>query len=378
MKILMIAGEPSGDAHGAELIQELKKIYPQLTVYGIGGPRMVQEGLQARYTLEALSVHGLIELLPHLPRLYRILWELRDSLDTEQPDMAIFVDYPGFNLKLAAYVKQRKIPVVWFSSPQVWAWRKGRIHKIVKVVDKMLVLFPFEEKIYQEVGVNVSFVGHPRAGENRTLEQIQTFKAKHSFDPNKPIITLAVGSRSSEIKRHLPVVLEALTLLRQQSLEATYLLPIAKNLDKPLIQALLAQCPIPIHPLEEAFLDCIYASDAAIVSSGTATLQTGLAGTPFVIIYSVAPLTYKIAKRLAQIPYFGMVNILSERFVVKELIQDDMTPQNITLEILRLFNDAHYREQMVQDLKKTRTLIGEPGAYQRSAESIDTFFQTQK
>ncbi len=374
MKILIVAGDPSGDPHGAALIRELKQIFPQLTTYGIGGPLMLQEGLRAYYNLSALRVHGLVELIPHLPRLYKILWHLRDSLTEEQPDLAIFVDYPGFNLKLAAYVKQQKIPVVWFSSPQVWAWREGRIHQIAKVVDKMFVLFPFEEEIYRKIGMDVSFVGHPRIEDTVTPEQIAHFKKKYQLEQEKTIIVLAIGSRPDEIKRHLPIVLETLSLLKIQGIQARYIMPVAENLDLPQIEALLSQSALPVLAFQGSFLESIHAADLAIVASGTATLQTGLALTPFIIIYKVSPLTYWIAKRLAHIPYLGMVNILAQRLIVPELLQNELIPQNLADETLRLLQDSSYAQQMIEDLRSIRSQLGKPGAYQRTAQAIEEFF----
>ena len=178
MKILMVAGEPSGDAHGASLMAELQKITPQLTVYGIGGPHMLQRGLQAIYTLDSLEVHGLLEIVPHLPRLYKILWHLRSTLNEEQPDLALLIDYPGFNLRLAAQVKRQNIPVLWFSSPQVWAWRAKRLRQIKKVVDKMFVLFPFEEEIYRKARIEVDLVGHPSLEDTVSVSQLSEFKKK--------------------------------------------------------------------------------------------------------------------------------------------------------------------------------------------------------
>lgn len=367
MKILMVAGESSGDAHGAALIQEFKQVLPDLVVYGIGGPLMLKEGLRAYYTLDALRVHGLIELIPHLPRLYKILWHLRDSLAAEQPDLAILVDYPGFNLKLAEQIKSRKIPVLWFSSPQVWAWRAGRIHKIAQFVDKIFVLFPFEEQIYRDVGMDVHFVGNPCLEDSVSPSQLRAFKKKYQlFHP--PLIALALGSRPSEIKRHLPIVLETLSLLETQGMKAHYIFPVSESLELEWIEDFLKQSPVPVLAIQGAFLECIHAADLAIVASGTATLQTGLALTPFVIIYKVAPLTFWITKRLSHLPYIGMVNILAKRFIVPELLQNDLTPANLKEAIFHLWNDVSYQQQMIEGLSLIRTQLGEPGAYQRTAK----------
>lgn len=371
MKILMVAGEPSGDAHGAALMKALKPHFSELTVYGIGGTAMLQQGLQAYYTLEALRVHGLVELLPHLPRLYKILWHLRDSLLEEKPDLAILIDYPGFNLKLAKQIKCQNIPVLWFSSPQVWAWRAGRVHQIARFVDEIFVLFPFEEKIYRDVGMKVHFVGHPCLEDSVSAPQIQHFKETHGLA--SPLIALALGSRPMELKQHLPVVLEAMALLEAQGMKAQYVFPVAESLDRAWVESFLKDSPVPILALQGAFMESIHAADLAIVASGTATLQTGLALTPFVIVYKVSRLTYWLARRLSPLPYFGMVNILAKRLIVPELLQQDFTPANVAQEILKLWQDPPLRQQMVQELSTIRAQLGTPGAYQRTAQHIEAF-----
>ena len=371
MKALMVAGESSGDAHGAALMAALKKHFSPLTVYGIGGPLMLQQGLQPYYTMEALRVHGLVELLPHLPRLYKILWHLRDSLLAEQPDFAILIDYPGFNLKLAAHIKHQNIPLFWFSSPQVWAWRAGRIHKIAQFVDEIFVLFPFEEAIYQEVGMKVHFVGHPCLEDSMPAAQIQQFKEKHRLA--SPVIALALGSRPSELKHHLPIVLEAIALLKNQGMRAQYILPVAESLDKTWVERCLQDSAVPIVAVQGAFMECVHAADLAIVASGTATLQTGLASTPFVIIYKVSHLTYWLARFLSPLPHLGMVNILAQRLIVPELLQQELTPANLAQVVLKLWNDVPFRQKMVQDLSILRSQLGTPGAYARTAQHIETF-----
>ena len=373
MKILMVAGEPSGDAHGASLIAELQKITPQLKVYGIGGPLMLQRGLQAIYTLDSLEVHGLLEIVPHLPRHYRILWHLRSTLKEEQPDLALLIDYPGFNLRLAAQVKRQNIPVLWFSSPQVWAWRAKRLRQIKKVVDKMFVLFPFEEEIYRKARIEVDLVGHPSLEDTVSVSQLSEFKKKFIPDETIPSVALAIGSRPSEIRNHLPVVLEALLLNRREGIQANYLMPVSESIELGWVRKLLEQSPVPVTAFHGAFLECIHSVNAAIVASGTATLQSSLALTPFVIIYKLAPLTFWIAKRMSRVPYMGMVNILAQRLIVPELLQNDLTAANLARETLRLLQDHSFTRQMRQEFASIRTQLGKPGAYRRTALHIQEF-----
>ncbi len=373
MKILMVAGEPSGDAHGAALMGELQKIMPQLTVYGIGGPLMLQQGLQAVYTLDSLEVHGLLEVLPHLPRLYKILWHMRDTLSEEQPDLALLIDYPGFNLKLAAHVKRQNIPVLWFSSPQVWAWRGKRIRSIKKVVDKMFVLFPFEEAIYRKAGIAVNLVGHPRVGDTVSAVRLSEFKQQYIPDETIPSLALAIGSRPSEVKNHLPIVLEALLLIRKEGIQFQLLMPVSESIELGWIRKQLEQSPIAVTAFHGSFLECIHAVNAAIVASGTATLQTSLALTPFVIIYKLAPLTFWLAKQMSRVPYIGLVNILAQRLIVPELLQNDLTASNLARETIRLLKDRCFTRHMQQEFESLRTQLGKPGAYQRTAQHIQGF-----
>ncbi|MGK5094093.1 lipid-A-disaccharide synthase [Deltaproteobacteria bacterium TL4] len=375
MKLLIVAGEASGDTHGASLIQGLKQHHPDMDIYGIGGPKMLRAGLRPYYTLEVLQVNGFIEVLRHLPRLYRVFYRLCASMDQEKPDAVLLVDYPGFNLKLAIRAKRRDIPVIFFNSPQIWAWRKKRLQTIVRVVDLMIVLLPFEEAIYQEAGVNVRFVGHPLLDEQVSESRLQQFKKDFQLEHASPIITIAPGSRPSEIERHLPVVMQTLSLLGQKYQNAKFLVPVAETLNVEKIRAELGPIGAPVQLVQHQFLECLHAADVAIVSSGTATLQTGLSLTPFVIIYRVSSLSFWIAKKLAQISYLGLVNILADRLIIPELLQKEMTPARIVEEVAHILSDSSYRDTMVANLKTIRVKLGESGAYGKAVLHINTFLK---
>ena len=210
MKLMMVAGEVSGDAHGAGLIRCLRKFHEYADIFGIGGEKMLKEGLRPYFMLETLQTHGIVEVVKHLPRLYQTLSRMSQALEEERPDALILIDYPGFNLKLAAYASKTGVPVIFFNSPQIWAWRKGRLNTIKRVVDKMIVLFPFEEKIYQQAGVDVNCVGHPLLDEIQNENDSGTLRKKFGLQSNIPLLTIAPGSRPSEIQRHLPILLETL------------------------------------------------------------------------------------------------------------------------------------------------------------------------
>ena len=374
MRVMLVAGEASGDTHGAALISGLQAHHPDTDLFGVGGPRMFQAGLRLYATLDDFQVHGLVEVVRHLPRLYGLLATLKDALEQERPDALVCIDYPGFNLKLAAHAQTLGIPVVFFNSPQIWAWRKRRLQTIRKVVDHMLVLFPFEAAIYREVGVGVTWVGHPLVDEAVAAENGSRLREELGL-ADVPVLTLAPGSRPSELSRHLPVLRATLPLLRDRVPGLQVLLPIADTLDAEAIRTTLRDAALPIHFLHRRFPEAIRACDAAIVASGTASLQTALALTPNVVIYRVAPLTYWLARKLAQVEHIGMANVLAQREIIPELLQDDCTPSRIADAITPLLSDPEARSRMVTDLKPIRQQLGDPGAYGRAVQALLDFLQ---
>ena len=371
---MLVAGEASGDTHGAASIAGLQAHHPAADLFGVGGPKMFQAGLRLYATLDDFQVHGLVEVVRHLPRLYGLLSTFKEALEQERPDALVCIDYPGFNLKLAAHAQTLGIPVVFFNSPQIWAWRKRRLQTIRKVVDHMLVLFPFEEAIYQEAGVGVTWVGHPLVDETVAAADGSCLRAELGL-ADSPVLTVAPGSRPSELSRHLPVLQETLPLLRERVPGLQVLLPIADTLAAEDIRSTLRDAALPIHLLDGRFAEAIRACDAAIVASGTASLQTALALTPNVLIYRVAPLTYWLARKLAQVQHIGMANVLAQREVVPELLQDDCTPTRIAAAITPLLCDPEIRSRMVTDLEPIRQQLGEPGAYDRAVQALLDFLQ---
>ena len=371
MKIMMIAGEVSGDVHGAGLIRCLGRNKDNTDFFGIGGLKMLRENFRPYYMLDTLQAHGLVEVVRHLPRLYQTLWRMRDALKEERPDVLILIDYPGFNLKLAAYAKGEGIPVIFFNSPQIWAWRKGRLKTIKRVVDKMIVLFPFEEKIYQQAGVDVSWVGHPQLDQINNKKVNKAFLKQYGLQNDLPHLAIAPGSRPSEMRRHLPTLLKSLPHIQEQVGEINCIMPVAESLDLNEVKKILESSTVPVTLIPDQFIETIQACDAAIVASGTASLQTGLALKPFAIVYQVAPLTFWIARYLADTKFIGLVNILAEKEIVPELLQNDFTPEKVAETAVRLLQDKDYRERMITELKTTRAKLGEPGAYEKAARCIE-------
>lgn len=371
MKLMMVAGEVSGDAHGAGLIRSLRKNHDSADIFGIGGKKMLREGFRPYFMLDSLQTHGLVEVVQHLPRLYQTLWRMRQALKEEKPDALILIDYPGFNLKLAAYAKKTGVPVIFFNSPQIWAWRKGRLNTIKRVVDKMIVLFPFEEKIYQQAGVDVSWVGHPLLDQINSENDNKSFLKQYGLQNNLPLLAIAPGSRPSEMRRHLPTLLKSLPHIQEQVGKINCIMPVAESLDIVEVKKITECSSVTVTLIQEQFIEAIQACDAAVVASGTASLQTGLALKPFAIVYRVAPLTFRIARYLADTKFIGLVNILAEKQIVPELLQNDFTAEKVAETAVRLLQDKDYRERMISELKTTRAKLGEPGAYEKAARCIE-------
>ena len=368
---MMIAGEISGDIHGAGLIRCLARNNPNIDFFGIGGLKMLRENFRPYYMLDTLQAHGLVEVVRHLPRLYQTLWRMRDALEEERPDVLILIDYPGFNLKLAAYAKEKGIPVIFFNSPQIWAWRKGRLKTIKRVVDKMIVLFPFEKDIYQQAGVDVSWVGHPLLDQINSENDNKSFLKQYGLQNNLPLLAIAPGSRPSEMRRHLPTLLKSLPHIQEQVGKINCIMPVAESLDIVEVKKITECSSVTVTLIQEQFIEAIQACDAAVVASGTASLQTGLALKPFAIVYRVAPLTFRIARYLADTKFIGLVNILAEKQIVPELLQNDFTAEKVAETAVRLLQDKDYRERMISELKTTRAKLGEPGAYEKAARCIE-------
>jgi lipid-A-disaccharide synthase len=371
MKLMMVAGEVSGDAHGAGLIRSLRKNHDSADIFGIGGKKMLREGFRPYFMLDSLQTHGLVEVVQHLPRLYQTLWRMRQALKEEKPDALILIDYPGFNLKLAAYAKKTGVPVIFFNSPQIWAWRKGRLKTIKRVVDKIIVLFPFEEKIYKQAGVDVSWVGHPLLDQINSENDNKSFLKQYGLQNDLPLLAIAPGSRPSEMRRHLPTLLESLPHVQEQVGEINCIMPVAESLDLVEVKKIIECSSVTVTLIPEQFIEAIQACDAAVVASGTASLQTGLALKPFAIVYRVAQLTFRIARYLADTKFIGLVNILAEKEIVPELLQNDFTAEKVAYTAVRLLQDKDYREKMISELKTTRAKLGEPGAYEKAARCIE-------
>lgn len=366
--MLIVAGEASGDLHGSNLIKSLKERDPSLVFYGIGGEKMRGAGLNAVADSRELAVVGISEVILKLGKLYAAFNKLKKALDERRPDVVVLIDYPDFNLYVAKEAKKRKIPVIYYISPQVWAWRRGRVKKIARLVDKMLVVFPFEVDIYQKAGIDVEYVGHPLSA--TVSSRLSKDDAKASLGMAQcQSVALLPGSRRHEVARLLPVMIAAASLIKKEMPDIQFVLPAADTIEDNFIKSFIHD-NIQIRIVRGGCYEALRASDAALVASGTATLETALMGVPMVIVYKFSFLTAIFGRLFVHIDDVGLPNIVAGRRIVPELIQEEATPSALAENILRILKDRDTREKMVYELKEVKNKIGNVDASRRAAEAI--------
>jgi lipid-A-disaccharide synthase len=369
-EILIVAGEASADLHAARALAELRLLRPGVHAFGVGGPRLREQGLEVLAPAEEISVMGLAEVLPRIPRILSILSQLARAADARRPKAALLVDLPDFNLRLAKKLKALGIPVVYYVSPQVWAWRQGRAKKIARVVDRMLCILPFEPRCYEGTGLAARFVGHPFA-EKPAPGTKETYRAALGLPAARTTVALVPGSRPSELARIFPPMLEAAERIRAAHPDAQFVVPVAATLPRGAVEPYLAAHPgVEVTLVDGRTDEAVGASDAAIVKSGTATLESALMLRPMIVVYRVAWLTYLVGRLLVKIAHFSLVNILAGRRVVPELLQREASPARMAAEIELLLGDRGVREAQLAGLREVRASLGEPGAPRRVAETI--------
>jgi lipid-A-disaccharide synthase len=359
LRILISAGEASGEMYGAQLIEGLHRRDPQLEFFGVGGDRMRAAGCDTVVDAKDLSVVGITEILSHLPKIYGLFQHLIKEADKRKPDLAIVIDSPAFNWRVARQMKKRGIPVVYYVAPQFWAWRQGRVRLIRDYIDKALVIFPFEEKFYRDRGVDATFVGHPLADLPHPAISRNDYAAQFHLDPAKHWITLMPGSRVIEVRMNLPTILKAATQLGP---DYEFPLPVAPTLDRAFLQSLINQgIPgrISITLVPES-LPALCHSRAGIIASGTATVEAAMMHTPFVMVYRVSPLTYMLGKPRVKVPRFAMVNLIAGDEVVPELVQHDFTAANVVARLREILPDGPARNRMLQGLAQVKARLLPP------------------
>jgi len=369
-QVMIVAGEASGDIYGAQLVVEATALAPGLRFCGIGGDRMREAGVETLVDSADMAVVGLVEVIKHFDVIAAAFLKLKNILLTDRPALLILIDYPGFNLRLAKVARRAGVKVLYYISPQIWAWRQGRVKKIARLVDHMAVIFPFEVPFYQRSGVPVSFVGHPLYDFVAITKNRDDAAASFGLDPSRNIVGLFPGSRRSEIQRLLPVIAAAAGLLKNRFPEIQFILPLASTLLESDVSPHLQAAGLDAMITRERIHDLVRACDAVISVSGTVTLETALVGTPMVVIYKLSPLTFQLAKRLVKVDNIAICNIVAGETVVQELIQDQATPENISSEIARILCDTAYNQSIKNKLATVRAKLGCGGASKNVAQLI--------
>lgn len=364
--VLMVAGEASADQYGARLVREILQRDPDIVFWGIGGEKMAGAGVKTLFTSEEMAVVGLTEVLPRIAKIFTAARRLRRIVKEKRPDLLLLLDYPDFNLHLARTAARNGIPVLYYISPQVWAWRKGRIRKIRNRVDRMAVILPFEESFYREKGVGVEYVGHPildiRQGSSRGVSSSRTTVSR------VPVLGLVPGSRSEEVRSLLPAMLSAAARLKKRHPGLRCVLPLAQTIDEGMVKQFIGGSSVPVVLSREGMYDTLKPCDAVIAASGTVTLEIALMGIPMVVVYRLSRLSYEVARRTIKIPSISLVNLVAGKKVVRELIQDEANPEKIAFETEPLLRDTDARVRMVQGLEVVAARLGEKGASARTAE----------
>ena len=367
---LIIAGEASGDLHGAKLVQALLDVYPKARFTGMGGERMRDAGVNTLFGIERMGAVGLVEIFSDLGHYFGVYRALMKEIASLKYTAVILIDYPTLNLRLAKHSRKHSCPVYYFISPQIWAWRKGRIKDIRKSVHKMFVVLPFEEKMYQEAGVDAEFLGHPFIDVVHPTRTRGDNLEKFALDSHKKIVGLLPGSRMNEITSLLDEMLLAAEKVKREMGECQFLLSVADTIDPVLIQKRLGSNPLDIKILKGETYNVMNTCDALIIASGSATLEAGIIGCPMVIIYKLSPLTYWLALMLINTPYYGLVNIVAGESVVPELIQSKANAENIAAEILKFLKNPEYCQEVQNRLLLVRKNLGRPGVMKAVAASM--------
>ncbi len=366
----IVAGEASGDYHGSRLINALRREIPDAGFIGIGGDAMKAEGCEVAYHVNRMAVTGFTEVIGQLPFFYSVLKWSEKTIRSLHPSAVILVDYPDFNLRLAKRISKLKIPVIYYISPQMWAWRSGRVELVRKYIKRMFVLFPFEAEWYRERGVDAEYVGNSVLDKFVDIPGKEACKRRYGFDENERIICMMPGSRRNEIRRMLPVMRDAGERLAEMEPRCRFILPLAETLNRELFQKYFGKSSLDVEVFEKPKPDLLRAADFAWVTSGTATLETALAGTPMIIGYRTSPFTFRIARMMVDIDFIGMANLVAGRKVAEELIQGDFNPRKIIECTLPVIQNDGLLKAAEEQLGIVKDRLGNPNAAARAARRI--------
>ncbi len=365
-KILIIAGEASGDLHGGNLVQAIRTVAPSISFRGVGGVHMQEAGVELLWNANEMGVVG----LPGVRRLFTILQVFRlvsATLKSWQPDLVILIDYPEFNLTVAGKAKKLGIRVMYYISPQIWAWRSGRVNTISQRVDRMVVILPFEEAIYKKAEVKVSFVGHPLLDVIRVKDEEAIPRSRYQKNDASLLVGLLPGSRLSEISKLLPVMLDAATIISREISPVEFLVPLASTIRKQEVTSYFEGKDLDLMVVENSTYEVIQMCEMVIAASGTVTLEAAILGTPLIVVYKVNPLTYWIGKRLVQVKHVALANIVAGETVAPELIQHEVTSERIAQEAMGILEDSKRQAWIRQRFSEVRQKLGSPGASARAA-----------
>ncbi len=357
IKFAIVAGEASGDQHAAHLVNEIKALNPHVHFSGIGGDKMAAAGVERICDISRLNIMGFTEVVRHFKVIYKIFKQMEAHLRETKPDALILVDYPGFNLRLAKKAKAMSIKVIYYISPQLWAWKPGRIKTIQENVDLMAVILPFEKKIYDDAGVKAHFVGHPLIQTVKTTLSSQAVREKWHLPLDKKLIGMLPGSRPGEIKRIFPVMLKAAEKLQQKNKEIAFVLPIAPTLTTKDFEPYLTDTTLMFHYVHADHYDVVNACHSLMVTSGTATLETALLEKPMVLVFKTSMLNYILAKMFIRVKYIGLCNLLAEKMIIPEIIQHDLTPEHLFQAMQRFIDDKDYYQHVENELTGVKALL---------------------
>lgn len=372
----MVAGEASGDLHGASLAKELRILLPEIEILGMGGKRMAQEGVHLLAHCSESSVVGSVEVLESLRGIVYSFYSLLQALKKKHPDLLILIDFPDFNLLLGRLAKRRKIPIIYYISPQIWAWRSWRLKTLRRLVDKVLVILPFEEPLYRQAGMNVHFVGHPLLDQVKPTLSREEVRSLLGVEGGKSLIGLMPGSRMGELKRHLPIMLSSAALLAEDDSNLCFAISQAETIEDEAVAAFLSRGEESWRVWKASPYDLMNAADLLIVASGTATLEAGLLGTPMVIVYRLSWLSAALGRILMRVRHLGLINLVLGKEAVPELLQEQASPGRIAGIVRDLLKDPGKRREIRQELLSARSRLGEEGASRRAALHVFHFLQS--
>ena len=385
-KILIVAGEASGDLHGSNLIKEIRNLNPHVQLFGIGGDRMKKEGMELIYHIDKLSIMGFFEVLSKLGLIREVMKTMQKLAEERRPDLVVLIDYPGFNLRFAKRVKKMGIPIAYYISPQVWAWGGSRVKKMKGLIYKMIVIFPFEVEIYRKLDIDCEFVGHPLLEVVRPILSKEDFQSKIDLRKNEVLLGLLPGSRWQEVEKILPIMVQTVELLGSRIKNLRVMLGLASTIKKERVQVILDQFKSRVDPsislrvdpehsrrveiIENLTYDLMKHSDLLLVTSGTATLESAILGTPFLVLYKTSFWTYLFAKSLVSIPNIALANVIAGKKIVPEYIQSKAMPKDIAEEAYDILTNKPRYKSIQNELSLVKERIGEVGASKRAAQII--------